>query len=160
MNINLIFETILFLLAILASNGFIYSLTFFNFHKKNYSENISVIRNYSEKKILGLTLLIASNPLRLTSSESSSSQTLSMTSSESSSSQTLSVASSDTNVSEDIFNNKDLINLENNEGIISQTPNSIFSNQNGGTIPSNLDILDETTSLDSLTVLNSQTLEQ
>jgi hypothetical protein len=160
MNINLFFETILFLLAILASNGIIYSLTYFNFQKKNSSENISVITNNSEKKVFGQTLLIASNPLRLTSSESNSSQTLSMTSSESSSSQTLSVASSDTNVCEDIFESKDLINLENNEGIMSQTQNSILSNPNEGTIPSNFDILDGTTSLDSLTVLNSQTLEQ
>lgn len=160
MNTNFLFETILILLAILASNGFIYSLTFFNINKKNSPENISVIRNSSEKNALGSLLLIGSNPLRLTSSESTSSQTLSMTSSESTSSQTLTASSSATNVSEDIFDDKDLINLENNEGIMSQTHNSILSDQNGGTIPSNLDILDQTTSLDSLTLLNSQTLEQ
>jgi hypothetical protein len=87
MNINFIFETILILFAILASNGFIYSLTFNNLDKTNSSENIPVIRNSSEKDGLALTSLIASNPIRLTSSESSDSQTLSVTSSESSASQ-------------------------------------------------------------------------
>jgi hypothetical protein len=119
MNINLFIETILILFAILASNGIIYSLTIFNFNK-NSSENISVIRNSSEKDGLALTSLIASNPIRLTSSESSASQTLSVTSSESSASQTLSVTSSNTNVSQtlsvtssntnvsqDIFDNED-----------------------------------------------------
>jgi hypothetical protein len=82
MNINLFFETTLILFAILASNGIIYSLTFFNLNKQNSSENISVITNSSEKDGLALTSLIASNPIRLTSSESSASQTLSVTSSE------------------------------------------------------------------------------
>jgi hypothetical protein len=91
MNINLLFEIILILFAILASNGIIYSLTFLN--KPNSSENISVITNSLEKDGLALTSLIASNHIRLTSSESSTSQTLSVTSSESSSSQTLSVSS-------------------------------------------------------------------
>jgi hypothetical protein len=100
MNINLIFETILILFAILVSNGIIYSLTIFNLNKKNSSENISVITNSSEKDGLALTTLIASNPIRLTTSESSASQSLSVTSSESSASQTLSVTSSETNVSQ------------------------------------------------------------
>jgi hypothetical protein len=100
MNINLIFETILILFAILASNGIIYSLTIFNLNKPNSSENISVITNSSEKDGLALTSLIASNPIRLTSSDSSESETLSVTSSDSSASQTLSVTSSDTNVSQ------------------------------------------------------------
>jgi hypothetical protein len=107
---NLIIETILILFAILASNGIIYSLTFLNLNKnknnKNFSENISVIRNSSEKDGLALTSLIASNPIRLTSSESSSSQTLSVTSSDTNVSQTLSVTSSDTNVSQEIFDSK------------------------------------------------------
>ena len=60
MNINLLFETILILFAILASNGIIYSLTFFNLNKKNSYENISVIINRSEKDGLALTSLIAS----------------------------------------------------------------------------------------------------
>jgi hypothetical protein len=80
MNINLIFEIILILFAILASNGIIYSFTYFN--KPNFTPNIA------------LTTLIASNSLRLTSSESSSSQALSVTSSRS-------------NVSQDIFDNED-----------------------------------------------------
>jgi hypothetical protein len=100
MHINLFLEIILILFAILASNGIIYNLKNFNIQTKNYSENISAIFNSSSKDGLTLTSLIASNPISLTSSESSSSQTLSMTSSESSSSQTLSVTSSDTNVSQ------------------------------------------------------------
>jgi hypothetical protein len=120
MTLNFFFETILVLFAILASNGIIYSLTFFNLKKSNSSENISVITNSSEKDGLALTSLIASNPIRLTSSESntsqtlsvtssesSASQTLSVTSSESSASQTLSVTSSETNVSQDIFDSDD-----------------------------------------------------
>ncbi|KAH9158250.1 hypothetical protein EDB89DRAFT_2061905 [Lactarius sanguifluus] len=106
MNINLLFETILILFAILASNGIIYSLTFFNLNKQNSSENISVIRNSSEKDGLALTSLIASNPISVTSSESSASPTLSVTSSESSASPTLSVTSSETNVSQDIFDSE------------------------------------------------------
>jgi hypothetical protein len=100
MNISLFFEIILILFAILASNGIIYSLTFFNTNNTNSLENISIITNNSEKDRLALTSLIASNPIRLISSESSSSQALSVTSSESSASQTLSVTSSDTNVSQ------------------------------------------------------------
>jgi hypothetical protein len=124
MNINFFFETMLILFAILASNGIIYSLTIFNLKNKNKnsSENISIITNSSEKDSLGLTSLIASNPISITSSESSSSQTLSITSSESSSSQTLSVTSAETsssqtlsvtssesNISQDIFDNENLI---------------------------------------------------
>src|SRR5579863_1862469 len=106
MNTNLIFETILILFAILASNGIIYSLTFFNFNNQNSSENISVIRNSSEKNGLVLTSLIASNPISITSSESNTSQSLSVTSLETSTSQTLSVTSSETNVSQDIFDSE------------------------------------------------------
>jgi hypothetical protein len=116
MNINLFFETILILFAIIASNVFIYSLTFFHLNNSNFSENISVIRNNSEKDGLAFTSLIASNPISLTSSESNTSETLSLTSSESntsetlsvtsletSTSETLSVTSSETNVSQDII---------------------------------------------------------
>jgi hypothetical protein len=83
-----------------------------------------------------------------------------MTSSETNVSQSLSVTSSETNVSQDIFDSKDLIDLEINEGIMNQTQNTISSNTTEGTIPSNVDILDHMTSLDSITILNSQTLEQ
>jgi hypothetical protein len=58
-------------------------------------------------------LLIASNPLRLISSESSSSHTLSVTSSTSSTSSTLvNSTSSETNVSDDIFDNENLVELD------------------------------------------------
>jgi len=149
MNINLFIETILVLFAILASNGILYSLKFFNLKKQNSSENISVITNSSEKDGLALTSLIASNPIRLTSSESSSSQTLSVTSSESSSSQTLSVTSSETNVSQtlsetssetnvsqifDIYDNDIWIDSEIREGI-------------------------QITSLDSRTILDTQSFK-
>jgi hypothetical protein len=100
LNLNLFLETILILFAILASNGIIYSLTFFNLNTQNSSENISVITNSSEKDVLTLTSLIASNPMRLTSSDSNTSQTLSVTSSDSNTSQTLSVTSSDSNTSQ------------------------------------------------------------
>jgi hypothetical protein len=119
MSTNLIFETILILFAILVSNGIIYSFTLFNLNKQNSSENISVIRNSSSEDGLAFTTLIASNPISITSSESSTSQTLSVTSSESntsetlsvtsletSTSETLSVTSSETNVSQDIFDNE------------------------------------------------------
>jgi hypothetical protein len=121
MNINLFFETILILFAILASNGIIYSLTFLHLNKQNSSENISVITNSSEKDGLALTWLIASNPIRLTSSESSTSQTLSVTSSE-------------TNVSQDIYDSENLF----------------YSDISGGTY----------TSLDSLTILDTQSFQQ
>jgi hypothetical protein len=173
MGINFFFETILLLFAILISNGLIYSLTFFNLNTKNSSKNISVITNYTEKDVLDPTFLISSNifwiksleasssqNLSMTSSESSVSQSLSMTSSETNVSQSLSVTSSETNVSQDIFDSKNLIDLEINEGIMTQTQNSILSNTNEGTIPSNVNILDHMTSLDSITILNSQTLEQ
>jgi len=154
-NLNFFIETILFLSAILASNGFIYSLTIFNL---NSSENISVIRNSSEKNVLALTFLIGSNPLRLISSESSTSQALSMTSSDTNVSQTLSVTSSDTNVSQDIFDDKDLIDLERNEEIMTQTQDT-FASGTTEIIPIG-DTLEHFTSQDSLTVLNRQSLDE
>ncbi len=153
MYINISLEIILILFPILATNGFIYSLTFFNLNKPNSSENISVITKNTEKDILAPTLLIASNPLRLTSSESS--------------------ASSETNVSQVIFDNEDgdidegtmtqtpNSNLsDTNEEIMSQTQNYNISSTNEGTISSNLDISDQYTSLDSITILNSQSVEE
>jgi hypothetical protein len=184
MNINFVFETILILVAILASNGFIYSLTFFHFNKQTYSENISIIWNSSETDGLALTSLIASNPIRLTSSESNSSQTLSVTSSESNLSQTLSVTSSETNLSQtlsvtssetnlsqtlsvtssetnlsqDIFDNENLIESEISWG--TQTENSNLSSTNEEILSSNVDVFDNFTSEDSLTILNTQSFEQ
>jgi hypothetical protein len=81
MNINLSFEILLILFAILAFNGIIYSLSFL------YLKNISIIRNSSGKDVLALTSLIASSPIGITSSESSGSETLSLTSSETNGSQ-------------------------------------------------------------------------
>jgi hypothetical protein len=112
MNINLSFEIILILFAILASNGILYSLSLFNLYKKNFSEKISILTNNSEKDGLPLTLSIASNPINMTSSESSTSQTLSMTSSESSTSQTLSVTSSETNVSQTLSGTSSQTNVD------------------------------------------------
>ncbi len=158
MNINFLFETILILFAILASNGFIYSLTNFNLNKPNSSENISIITNSSEKDGLALTSLIASNPINLTSSESSSSQTLSVTSSETSSSQTLSITSSETNISQDIFDNENLIDSEINGG--THTENSYVTSTNEEFLPSNGGVFDNFTSLDSQTILNTQSFEE
>jgi hypothetical protein len=174
MNINLFFETIIILFAILASNGFIYSLTIFNLNnlnKKNSSENISIIRNSSEKDGLALTSLIASNPINLTSSESSTSQTLSVSSSgsstsqtlsvssfESSTSQTLSVSSSGTNISQGIFDIDDLTDSEINGG--TQTENSYVTSANEEFLPSNGGVFDQFTSLDSQTILNTQSFEE
>jgi hypothetical protein len=158
MNINFFFETILVLFTILASNGIIYSLRYFHLNNKNSSKNISVITNNSEKDGLALTSLIASSPIRLTSSESSASQTLNVTSSESSASQTLSVTSSETNVSQDIFDSKNWIDSEISEG--TQTENSYLSSTNEEILPSNVDESEYITSLDSLTILDTQSFEQ
>lgn len=140
MNINLIFETILILFAILASNGIIYSFTFINLNDKNSSENISVITNSSEKDGLALTTLIASNSISFTSSESSASQTLSVTSSE-------------TNVSQDIFDSTEI-----SEG--THTENSYLTSTNEVNLPFNVDEFGNATPIDSVTVLNTQSLEQ
>ena len=147
MKIYLFFEIIIVLFAILASNGiiFIYSLKFFNLNKQNSSENISVIRNSSEKNGIALTSLIALNPIRLTSSETNESQTLSLTSSE-------------TNESQDIFDSQNWIESEISEVI--HTENSYLSSTNEEILPSNVDVFDYTTSLDSLTILDSQSFEQ
>lgn len=139
MNINLFFETILLLLAILVSNGFIYSLTL----KKNSSTNISVIANSSEKDGLALTSLIASNPIRLTSSESSASQTLSTTSSE-------------RNAPQEILDFIEFVKEDISE--VTHTERRYFSSTNEVIFPS--DVLSNTPSLDSITVLDAQTYEQ
>jgi len=175
MKTTLFFEIILILISILASNGFLYSLTYFNIKNKNSSENISVITNSSEKDVLAPTLLIASNPIRLTSSESSASQTSSMTSSGSSASDTLSITSSETFVSDtssvassdtlvsqgqDIFEDDDLMDLEVNYDIVTHTENSILGDTSEESFSPDVDVFENTTSLDSITILNGQTLEQ
>ena len=155
MNTNFFLETMLILFAILASNGIIYSLTFLNLNTKNSSENKSFIRNNSEKDGLALTSLIASNPISLTSSESSVSDTLSVTSSESSASDTLSVTSSETMVS-------DTLSVTSSETMVSEdifeNSNSYLSNTNEENLLSN--VSDHFTSLDSITILNAQSYEQ
>ena len=148
MNTNLFFETILVLFAILASNGILYSLTFFKFNKPNSSENISVITNSSEKDGLVLTSLIASSPITLALLESDESQSLSLTSSDSSESQTLSVNSSETNVSEDIYDIDNLTNVSQAQDVY-DIDNLYYSDISGGTY----------TSLDSITILDDTTFE-
>jgi hypothetical protein len=159
---NFFFELILILLAILAMNVILYSLTFFN--KPNSSENISVKTNSSEKDGLALTALIASNPINLTSSEANGSQSLSVTSSEANGSQSLSVTSSETNGSEDILDFQNRIEVQNRIDSIINEMHLTSSETNGSqdTLERiNLTISEETyTSLDSLTILNSQSYEQ
>jgi|HubBroStandDraft_5_1064220.scaffolds.fasta_scaffold00135_2 hypothetical protein len=175
MNTNLNLEIILLLFAILASNGIIYSFTLFNLKKETSSENLIFItnRNSSEKVF---TLIIGSNPMRLTSLESSSSDTLSVISSESSSSTLVNSSSSEANISSDTFINENLIELDMYEEIMTQTQHSVWSHRNEaitpseevlshineGTLPSNLDVINQVTSytsLDSRTILNSETVE-
>jgi hypothetical protein len=108
-NLSLFIEIILLLFAILAFNGIIYSLTLFKLNEQNSSENIPVTTK--EKNVLTPTLLLASNHLRLTSGDSSASETLSETSGDSSasetlyetSSETLSETSNETNLSETFY---------------------------------------------------------
>jgi hypothetical protein len=155
-NINFFLELLLVLIAILASNGIIFSQIFLNNNKnkQNSFKILSVKINNSGKDILTPTILIASNPIRLNSLESSSSDTLSINSLESSSSDTLSVNSLETstsdtlsvhsletNVPQNIFDNYNLVTLQINEG-------TRLANWEG------------ISALDSITVLNSQTLEQ
>jgi len=180
MNMNFLLETILLLFAILIGNGLIYSLTFFNLNEKNSSSNISLIRNNSEKDVLGLTSLISSSPLSLTSSESNSSDTLSVSSSDTLSvsssdtlsvsssdtlvSDTLSVISSDTNVSDDIMDDileaEALRHYETVGQYMPRAENSLLSGINDGTVNSNSHLFDNTTSLDSITILNGPSVEQ
>uniref|UniRef100_UPI0031F3B5BF hypothetical protein n=1 Tax=Russula emetica TaxID=152958 RepID=UPI0031F3B5BF len=168
-NLNLFFETILVLFAIFISNGIIYSLIFFNLNDKNYSENISLIRNNSAKDGLVLKSLIASNPINLTSSESSTSDTLSLTSSNSSTSDTgsgsllessisenLSLTSIDSNGSNDINNIGNLMDEPIIENLMDE---QLIGNLMEVPILGNL-LDEEFTSLDSLTILNTETFEQ
>nr|YP_009498233.1 hypothetical protein [Lactifluus piperatus]AWX53019.1 hypothetical protein [Lactifluus piperatus] len=154
LNINFFLELILVLIAILVSNGILFSLKFLNTNKKNYLKIVYIKINNIGKDVLTPRVLIASNPiwlnslesnssdnLSINSFESSSSDTLSVNSLESSSSNTLSVNSLETNVSQNIIDNYNLENLRINEW----------------TTLSNLDVVRP---VDSLTVLNSQSLEQ
>ena len=174
MSLNLFLEIILLLFTILAFNGIIYSLTLFKLNAKNSSENIPVITNSSEKDVLTPTLLLASNHLRLTSSDSSASETSSVTSWDSSasetlyetSSETLSETSNETNLSEtsneilpeDRFGNIDLTE-EDMRWLYDPyviTPNNLEIG--GGPLPSETDVY--AISLDSITQLNRENYEQ
>ena len=73
---------LLILFAILAKYVIIYGMTLYYRIKFKFSKNISVTRNISGKDGLVITSLIASNPIRLTSSETNASETLSVTSTE------------------------------------------------------------------------------
>jgi ribosomal protein S8 len=61
LNINLFLELILVLIAILVSNGFIFSLKILN--KKNYFKIVYVKTNKTGKDVLTPRVLIASNPI-------------------------------------------------------------------------------------------------
>lgn len=161
------FEIILISFVILASNGFIYSLPFLN----KYSNKIVVIANNLERNTWIFTSLIASNPINIISSESSTSDVSNITSSDSSLSDnlsitdsetvisdSLSVTSSETLVSEDIFDSdENLLNFE--DRIMTHTENSILSSPYDGPLPDHIDVFENTRSLDSVTILNGQTLE-
>src|SRR5258708_8409226 len=97
----------------------------------------------------------------MTSSGSSASDTLSITSSETFVSDTSSVASSDTLVSQgqDIFEDDDLMDLEVNYDIVTHTENSILGVTIEESFSPDLNLFENTTSLDSLTILTHLTLE-
>jgi len=167
MYINISLEIILISFPILATNGFIYSLKFFNLNKPSTSKNISVITPKTETDVLAPTLLIASNPLKLTSSESNASSETDVSQvifdyedediDEGTMTQTQNSNLSDTN--EGIMDQNSNLS-DTNEGIMDQTPNYGLCSAEEGTIPSNLDPLDHYTSLDSITILNSQRVEE
>jgi hypothetical protein len=108
---------------------------------------MSFITNGSKKDRLALTWLIASNPLSITSSESSASQTLSVTSSESDESDS---------IFESDYVSVHWVDSQTTE--ITHTANSYLSSTNNEILPSN--VTNYYTSVDSLTMLNSQSYEQ
>jgi hypothetical protein len=124
---------LLFCFTILAFNGFIYSLTLFKLNAKNSSENIPVITNssYKSPRVLTPTLLLASNHLRLTSSDSSASETSSLTSSDSSASETLYETSYETS--------SETLSDTSNETNLSETSNEILPEDRFG----NIDLTEE-----------------
>jgi hypothetical protein len=171
MNINLFLyiEIILVLLAIFISNGIIYSLTFFNLNDKNSSKNIPLIRNNSAKDGLTLTSLIASNPLSLTSSESSTSDTLSLTSSNSSTSDTGSGSLLESSISDNLsltsLESNDMINMIDMNDINDMNEMNNMNDMNDINDMNEMNnienLLEEPyTSLDSTTYLNSESFER
>ena len=163
MNNSLIFETLLILFAILASNGFIYSLTFFDLNQKNFTQptNISYLWNFG-------SLLMASTPINITLSESESTTSQSSTLSESSLSQSSTLSESslsqsstlyESSLSQDIFDNN-LIDLDINEEMTALSQNRLVIDATGDIIFSNDDTVESFKPLDSQTILNSQTFEE
>jgi ribosomal protein S8 len=65
-NINLFLELLLVLIAILASNGILYSLKFLNKNKKNKKNYFKIVYlkiNKTGKDVLTPMVLISSNPI-------------------------------------------------------------------------------------------------
>lgn len=151
MNTNLFFETMVILFAILVSNGILFSVTISNLNL-NSSENISVITNSSEKDGLTLIALLPAYTLSITSSEDDGSEIISLIPSE----------TNVTNVSQDIINPNGIdYNWEIHEGIHVNNSNLLSRSNNDVLWPFNEDdVIDNITSKDSITILNSQTFEQ
>ena len=146
---NLILETILVFITILASNGFLYSLTFFDLNQENstQSTNISYLRNLGP-------FLIASTPINITQSESNSSQDMTLIESSSSQDMTLLGSSS----SQDIYNDI-LTELELTEEIMAQNQYRLERDATGDIVFSSDDSVVIFKALDSKTILDSQTFE-
>ena len=146
-NINLFLELLLVLIAILASNGILYSLKFLNKNKKNKKNYFKIVYlkiNKTGKDVLTPMVLISSNPIWINWLETSSSDTLSINSLETSSSDTL--------------------NIDSLETTIPQVPQNLFDLHLWENLRINdwnrLSNLEGVRPVDSLTVLNSNTLEQ
>src|SRR5579864_649971 len=157
---NLILETILVFITILASNGFLYSLTFFDLNQENstQSTNISYLRNLGP-------FLIASTPINITQSESNSSQDMTLIESSSSQDMTLIESSSSQDMtllgsssSQDIYNDI-LTELELTEEIMAQNQYRLERDATGDIVFSSDDSVVIFKALDSKTILDSQTFE-
>ena len=70
---NLILEILLILFTIIASNVFIYNLTYFNFNLKNFFQSTKIFYFFNSG-----FLLMASSPINITLSKSSSSQDMTL----------------------------------------------------------------------------------
>lgn len=162
MNYNLFLETMLILFTILASNGFIYSLTFFDLNQRNSTQPTNIFYLWNIR-----SLLIASTPISLTSSESNTSDNLTPSESDTSDSLTLyesdisdSLTLSESSVSQNILNSNNLINLDIDEEITALHQNRFVIDATGDILFSNDDTVESFYPLDSQTILDSQTFEQ